>query len=255
MGIVNTQNETNLKQLLSQTPVNTVLTAKYLSSLGFSYSMLKGYEKNGWLRRICQGAYTVLESKAEINGAIYAIQKQLELSIHIGGITALNDYYKIMHNLPFERRLQLFGYRGEKLPKWFRALYNNTELNLTVFLPKDIGYIEQNHGHFKTKISSLERSVLEMLYLVPEKITINEAYQIMEALISAKPKNFQILLEQCSSIKVKRMFLYIAEKINHSWFKRLDLSKIDIGKGTREITKGGKYNKKYNIIIGDIEKI
>ena len=70
-----------------------------------------------------------------------------------------------------------------------------------------------------------------------------------------KPKEFQKLLENCSSIKVKRLFLYIAEKIGHSWFKRLDLTKINLGKGVREITKGGSYNSKYNIIIGNIEEI
>jgi hypothetical protein len=64
-----------------------------------------------------------------------------------------------------------------------------------------------------------------------------------------------MLLEKCNSVKVKRLFLYFAELSNHSWFKRLDLSKIDLGKGVREVTKGGKYNQKYNIIIGDVKEI
>ena len=129
------------------------------------------------------------------------------------------------------------------------------ELNISSFLPKNISITEQNHGDFKTKISSLERAVLEMLYQTPDKITLNEAYQIFELLITVKPKEFQVLLEQCTSIKVKRLFLYLAEMVNHNWFKRLDLTKIDLGKGVREITKGGKHNKKYNIIIGDVTEI
>ena len=122
-------------------------------------------------------------------------------------------------------------------------------------MPKDLGLVEQNHGDFKTKVSSLERSVLEMLYLVPEKVTLNEAYQLVESLTAVKPKEFQKLLEECTSVKVKRLFLYMVETIGHSWFKRLDIEKINLGKGVREITKGGKHNKKYNIIIGDIEEI
>ena len=94
-----------------------------------------------------------------------------------------------------------------------------------------------------------------MLYLVPEKITLNEAYQIIETITTVKPKEFEILLEECSSVKVKRLFLYMAEEVNFNWFKRLNLTKINLGKGVREITKGGKHNKKYNIIIGDIEEI
>lgn len=253
---MNTQNKTILKKLLAKTPRNTVLTAKYLTESGFSHDVLKGYERNGWLTRISQGAYKILEDNIEFNGAIYALQEQLGLSIHIGGITALNEQYKIIHNIPFARKKQLFGYRGEKLPKWFNVLYENIiELNCTTFLPKNIGFTAENSGNYKTKVSSIERAVLEMLYLVPEKITISEAYQILESLITVKPKEFQALLEDCSSVKVKRLFLYIAETIGHSWFKRLDLSKVNLGKGVREITKGGKHNKKYNIIIGDIEKI
>ena len=90
------------------------------------------------------------------------------------------------------------------------SLYqNNIEFNRTTFLPKDIGFVEQNNGSYKTKISSLERAVLEMLYLVPEKVTINETYQLIESLTTVKPKEFQTLLEQCTSVKVKRLFFYI----------------------------------------------
>ena len=84
---------------------------------------------------------------------------------------------------------------------------------------------------------------------------INEAYQIIELLISVKPKEFQKLLENCTSVKVKRLFLYLVELSSHSWFKKLDISKINLGKGVREITKGGKYDQKYNIIIGNVKEI
>src|SRR5699024_5262268 len=105
------------------------------------------------------------------------------------------------------------------------------------------------------KISTLERAVLEMLYLVPDKITANEAYQIVELLTTVKPKEFQKLLENCSSIKINRLFLYITDTISHSLFKKLDNAKIKLGNGIREITAGGKFNAKYNIIINDIEEI
>ncbi|MCQ2740141.1 MAG: type IV toxin-antitoxin system AbiEi family antitoxin [bacterium] len=252
-----TEKETNLKTLLSKNPKNVIITSKYLTSLGISHDLQKRYEKNGWLKRLSQGAYITLGDSASLDGAIYALQKQLNLSIHIGGISALNNYYGITHNISYsDKNTQLFGFRSEKLPKWFKTLYGiNTQLNCTTFLPKDIGLVEIQTGDFKIKVSTLERAVLEMLYLVPEKIMPNEAYQIIELLITVKPKEFQLLLEKCSSVKVKRLFLYLAELSDHSWFKRLDLSKIDLGKGVREITKGGKHNSKYNIIIGNVKNI
>jgi len=60
-----------------------------------------------------------------------------------------------------------------------------------------------SYGNFLIKIPSLERSVLVMIYLVPEQVTLNEAYQIIEILSAVKPNEFQMLLEKCSSIKVK----------------------------------------------------
>ena len=108
---------------------------------------------------------------------------------------------------------------------------------------------------FSIKISSQERAILEMIYLTPDKNSIKEIYQLMESMSVLKPKLLQELLENCSSIKVKRVFLYLADKLNYPWFKKLDITKIDLGSGKRTIEKGGKLDKKYNIIIGNIEEI
>lgn len=256
IGSMNTDNEMNLKKLLSIIPNNVVITSKYLTTLGVSHDLQKSYERNGWLNRLSQGAYSKLDENFNVEGAVFALQNQLNLSIHIGANTALNNFYGITHNIAFENKQQLFGYRGEKLPKWFKNLYDNSiEFNRTTFLPQNLGIVDYNVGNFNIKIPTLERAILEMFYLVPDKFTANEAYQLMELLTTVKPKEFQKLLENCSSIKVKRLFLYIAETIGHSWFKRLDLTKIDLGKGAREITKGGSHNSKYNIIIGNVEEI
>ena len=76
-----------------------------------------------------------------------------------------------------------------------------------------------------------------------------EADLIFENLVSLRPKQIQILLEECSSIRVKRMFLFFAEKHNHQWLKKLDIKKIDLGSGDRLIHKKGRLDKKYRITI------
>jgi hypothetical protein len=50
-------------------------------------------------------------------------------------------------------------------------------------------------------------------------------------------------------VKVKRLFMYMAEKAGHSWFTYIDLKNIDLGKGKRSIVKNGVYNAKYQITI------
>ena len=90
---------------------------------------------------------------------------------------------------------------------------------------------------------------MECLYLAPENFDLLECYELMENLNDLRPSLVQELLEACTSIKVKRLFLFMAERHNHSWFKHINLSKIDIGKGKRSLVKGGVYQSKYQITI------
>jgi hypothetical protein len=71
----------------------------------------------------------------------------------------------------------------------------------------------------------------------------------MESLTTLRPGLVQSLLEQCRSVKVKRLFMFLAEHHNHAWVERLDLSKVDFGKGKRMIVKGGRFDAKYRITV------
>jgi hypothetical protein len=74
----------------------------------------------------------------------------------------------------------------------------------------------------------------------------------MEKLRSLRPHLIQQLLEYCNSIKVKRLFLYLAELHNQNWFHSLDLSKVELGKGKRQITSCGHYVPKYKLSLPDL---
>jgi Transcriptional regulator, AbiEi antitoxin, Type IV TA system len=90
---------------------------------------------------------------------------------------------------------------------------------------------------------------MECLYLAPLKQELMECFELMEGLNNLPPKQVQTLLENCQSVKVKRLFLYMAEKADHSWFKQLDITKVDLGKGKRSIVKHGVLIDKYGIIV------
>ncbi|WP_405035608.1 type IV toxin-antitoxin system AbiEi family antitoxin domain-containing protein [Pseudidiomarina sp. CB1] len=49
--------------------------------------------------------------------------------------------------------------------------------------------------------------------------------------------------------KVKRLFLYLAEKANHDWVQYLDLSSVNLGSGKRAIVANGVYIPKYQITV------
>ena len=82
----------------------------------------------------------------------------------------------------------------------------------------------------------------------PDKL-IKSTNQIFEGLLNLRPKLLQELLENCNSIKVKRLFLYMASKVNHQWLEFVDRSKIELGTGDRVIVKGGVYISKHRISI------
>jgi Transcriptional regulator, AbiEi antitoxin, Type IV TA system len=71
----------------------------------------------------------------------------------------------------------------------------------------------------------------------------------MEGLISLRPRLLQSLLVACNSIKVRRLFLYLAEQHQHSWFQRLDIDALDLGTGNRSIITGGHLDSKYLITV------
>lgn len=202
--------------------------------------------------------------EATPEGAIYTLQKQLNLKVHIGAGSAL-----AIHNFEHFTTLslfptQLFTADNIKLPKWFVDNFIKNAKNpsktqngffKTSLFSTDVGIKAIEQKGLELRISSPERAFLEELYIAPEYINFSSIYQMLELAVNLQPELLQKLLENCSSIKVKRLFLYMAEKTGHEWFDYLNLSKINLGSGKRVITKGGKLNKKYNIVIEDLDSI
>jgi hypothetical protein len=59
-------------------------------------------------------------------------------------------------------------------------------------------------------VSVPERAALEMLYHVPGQVGFGEALEVVSGLASLNVGLMQTLLEECSSVKVKRFFLLCA---------------------------------------------
>ena len=184
-------------------------------------------------------------------GAIYSLQKQTGSTVHPGGRTALALMGKAHYLEMASQRVTLFGDKTEKLPAWFREHEwgVSVEFYPTSFLPPNLGITELELRTFSIKVSGAARALLECLYLAPEKQDLMECYELLEGMNNLRPDQVQILLEECRSIKVKRLFLYLAEKAGHDWFQYLDLEKVDLGKGKRSVIKGGVFVKKYQITV------
>lgn len=122
---------------------------------------------------------------------------------------------------------------------------------MTGFLGKEksLGLITHNMGNYDIKISSPERAALEFCYDVPLRESFDELNHIMSGLTTLRPSVVQNLLEKCDSIKAKRLFMYLAEKHNHTWINKLNLEHISFGTGSRALCKNGYYDSKYKIVV------
>ena len=254
---MDTENISKINQLIASTPRGIVLTSSWLVNRGYSLDLQKRYRSSNWLKSIGTGAMIMNGDTVKYTGAIYALQRQLGLSTHIGGKSALALQGKA-HYLELQAgRVILFGQQNEQLPTWFK-LYDwdaKIEYYQSAFLPPEMGMTEVDFPQFTLKVSSPARAMLECLYMVPNKQELLECYEIMEGLNNLRPNQVQELLESCKSVKVKRLFLYLAEKAGHSWFDYLDLDKLDLGSGKRSIVENGVLIKKYGITVAkELEK-
>jgi hypothetical protein len=251
--IMSQEIKTKINRLISQWPRGTVSASSYLNTLGFGHDLLVRYKKSGWIQSFGRGAYVLYGDKVEWFGALYALQAHLGLNVHPGGKTAI-ELKGYAHYLPLGKgKIFLYGTQGQVLPNWFKVerLGVDIVMTRTNLFPADSqeGFSEYKERDFFIKISSLERAALEMLHLVPTKISFEEAFLITENLVTLRPDIVQRLLGMCRSIKVKRLFMYMVEKHGHSWVSKLDLSKINLGKGKRMIVPNGKYDGKYLITV------
>lgn len=245
------EKEQKINRLLNSQPSGVVYLSSWLTENGFSTQLLNRYKKSNWLYSIGTGAWMRVGEKPTYEGAIYALQQQTQSSIHLGGKTALSLLGKAHYLELSTQQITLFGGSKEKLPAWFSKYDWGIKVNYvsSSFLPPKAGLQTLEQTSFGLQISNATRSLLECLYLAPKKQNLLECYEIMEGLNNLRPKQVQGLLEQCTSIKVKRLFLYMAEKSKHDWFKYINVEKIDMGKGKRSLVKEGVYVAEYGITV------
>lgn len=242
-----------LNRLLSNWQKGTVRMSVSLKADGYSDDLLLKYTKSKWLLSFGFGAYKLYNDDIEWFGGLYALQKELNSTIHVAGKSALL-LNGLAHNITSDlMTVDLFHNDNKYLPKWFLAHKWNVTLAIT-----KTGKYGSNYSRFLSdvmlkginiKVSSPELAIMELLLEVPKSESYKEADLIMEGLTTLRPKIVSELLLQCKSVKVKRLFMHLSEKHNHSWVKKLKLSDVNFGTGKRLIVRNGMLAPKYLITV------
>ncbi len=245
------QKRQKLKNLLNHWPDGVITTSVWLRQLGISRQLVQSYVQKGWIKSLGSGAYQRITDTVKWYGALSGLQQKNKLLIHVGGPTSI-AVHQASHYLRLsnKEKIFLFSQPRIKLPKWFcRNIQQPVQHIRTSCFKSNFSTHVYTYKNIKIRCSSLERAIMECLYISPKYFDLLECYQVLEGLRTLRPYIVQKMLMICSSIKIKRLFLYMAEKANLPVFKKLQLGAVDLGRGDRSIVKNGVYNSKYKISI------
>ncbi len=259
-----------LISLMSSWPDGAVLTSEWLAANGYSKSLLQQYRRSGWVVQVGKGAYQrgKFEGKGlpqqnvmSLNwqGGVYALQALSldgKIHVHVAARSALElSGYAHFLGLSGKERVWLFIEPKYHVPAWLKNYqwHGSPELKIyssSLFPVLDLGTLsDKNWGSFNTKISCPERAMMELLELCPQHESLEHAKLVMENLATLRPKIVSRLLKSCDSIKVKRLFLALADLCNHDWLKEIDTGSIDLGVGPRILEPGHGFHAKFEISI------
>lgn len=254
----------------------------WLQSQGYSRSLLAKYVASGWLTVPARGVYRRPGPPLKWQHVVTSLQLLAGSFLHVGGRTALVQR-GLGHYIRMSGAETVFLYGPEVLPHWVNNLglrerfvvrsdamfselrARRNEQGVVVDLHDrsveparlaDFGLREEAWGAWDWRLlyASDERAIFEVLQDVPARESVHEADVLMQGLANLRPVRLNALLKACTSIKVKRLFLALAERHQHAWFSRLDVSDVDLGKGKRVLVPGGKLHPKYLITLpGDMD--
>lgn len=268
------QSGNKLNWLERKLPEGLIVDAAWLEAQGYSRSLRSQYVAAGWLEQPTRGVYRRSRGSLSWEQVIISLQAVLHFPVSVGGRTAL-DLQGYAHYLSQSQQIiQL--YSDKKLPGWVTKLTAGPKFefhNRTRFLPKiehqadklsisasvtdksestqpgALRIMRWGQWDWPLLISTPERAILELIDELPKRETFHLVDMTMEGMVNVSPRRMQRLLEEATSIKVKRLFFFFADRHRHRWLKHIKRDKIDLGKGKRMLVNGGKLDPKYQITV------
>lgn len=260
------QKATKLNSLLAQLGDGWLAPSAWLAARGYPRSLLGHYVQRGWLHSPARGVFYRAGSKPSWQMVVFSLQRLAGLPLHVGGRHALSlhgqDHY--LHMGP--ATVTLYG--PARLPVWVNRLGLAERFTLRPdaklgLAPLAVALLDDRERLRETGLDLLpgdrpgcplavsmpERAILELLLEVPQSASTAEADAILQGMARLRPAVVSALLHRCASVKVKRLFLALAERHDHAWFAHLDLDGVDLGAGKRVLRVGERLHPKYRISL------
>lgn len=245
-------------------PYGLVVTRPWLMKQGVERHALDNWAKSGKIVSVARGVFIRPETELTWQGVAYSLQR-MGCSLMVGGLTALTMQGMAHYLSPnADKKIHLYG--TEKLPTWINHIIPDvmfirhtglgTQKTNPAFHSVSWGLPHMPYGTQKwsLSLSSPEQAFLEVLLDVPDHFSFEHADQLLQGLPTLSPQRLNHLLQHCKSIKVKRLFLWLAERNQSPWLKKIECQNLSmesgaLGAGKRVIAKGGKLDPKYLITV------
>jgi hypothetical protein len=240
-------------------PYGLLATKKWLLGQGLERHSIDNLVKSGQLKTVSRGVFTRSDAPLKWQGVVSSLQR-MGSNLTVGGLSAL-ELQGFAHYLPLGDQGTVHLYGRSRLPPWVNHLRLRTRFlahnSARLFAPPSSGTagegftVDMPWGDesWTIRVSTPEKSALELLQDVPSGVSFEHAEQLMQGLSTLSPRRLESLLRETRSVKAKRLFFWLAERQNHAWMKKLDASAFDLGSGKRVLAKGGKLDKKYRITV------
>jgi len=269
------QKPASINLLLNELPPGLLADTSWLQAHGLSRYVIHDLVRRGLLERL--GSRLYRRATGDTNNvtrwdvAVLSAQQLNRASLHVGGPTALGLLGKSHYlSLGGESRVYLYD-PAHSAPSWLhslklsatllirsRKLFSTDELGLE-WRRIDLGTgrlgsqavqpdIRQPWDNF-IRLSGEERAAIEMMDEIPETIRFEDADEIFQSLTTLRPAVLMRLLAACTSVKAKRLFFFYADRHRHDWRRHVDPTTLDLGKGKRQLVRGGKLDSAYQITV------
>jgi len=247
---MNIEKGNKLNQLLQHWQSGGLFFSSWLKKNGYSDQLMQQYRKSGWFSLLSKGVMYRTGDKPSSYLAISSYNTQMNKKFYVGAHSAL-ELAGFNHYVPMGKTVLMIGHpKQDKVPDWM--MNTDSEYELKFFSTKIFARPQLttfNKGDCKILTSVPEQAFLECLLLAPNQYAYIDLFYIMEQLTTFRSEVVQQLLENTYNIKIKRLFLYMAQKAGHDWFDRLDRSKIELGTGKQKLADNGVYLPEYLITI------
>lgn len=238
-----------INRLLSYGVYGGLFFSEWLSKMGYSAQLVKRYKDNGWLESLASGVMFRRNEKLSALAAVYSFNTQTGKRVRIAAHSAL-ELHGFSHYVPMGKPKLMLSFDPLKPKEWAKS----DKFDMSI-VPFSTGIFHDpqtqllKNDNLELIVSTPEQAFLECLHLVPSHYNYMDLYYLMEQLTSLDPKSVERAMENTSSQKVKRMFLYMAEKAGHYWFDMLNTETVGLTRSKLQLVENGTYISKYKITV------